>query len=110
MSLAVASAVWAAVATIGALGAAFVRWRSDSDETTALLWKEEAEAWKAKAERLESALASLEKRVDLLEQENHVLRAMHDSRDEMAALRTAVIEGFADLRALVESNWGEISK
>jgi metal-dependent amidase/aminoacylase/carboxypeptidase family protein len=64
-----------------------VRWRTSSDETTAKLWKEEAEAWKAKAERLEVMYSSLDKRVEHLEQENKMLRQLHDNRRDIAEVK-----------------------
>lgn len=96
--------IWAGLATIGAVAAAIIRWRSSSDETTAALWKEEAAAWKAKAERLDSSLAALEKRVEHLESENKMLRALHDNREEMISLRIAITEGFSDLKTTIRSN------
>lgn len=98
----IAAFVWAGLATIGALGAAFIRWRSSSDETTAVLWREEAAAWKAKAERLEQSLLDLTRRVDHLEAENKALRTLHDSRSDVAALRESLTSGLADIRARLE--------
>lgn len=99
--LAIAGVIWGGLATIGALAAAVVRIRSDSDETTAALWKEEAEAWKARALRLDEAFTALEKRVDHLESENKMLRALHDNREEMNALRDAITQGFSTLTNLL---------
>lgn len=95
----VAAFVWAAVATLGALSAAFVRWRSGADETTKDLWREEAEAWKAKAERLEILLGDLTRRVENLEAENQTLKALHDSRAEVLSLREAIMPVLADISA-----------
>lgn len=36
---------------VGLIAAAFAKWRSTTDETTAALWKGEAEAQKARADR-----------------------------------------------------------
>jgi FtsZ-binding cell division protein ZapB len=103
--LTIAAWVWGAIATLGAFGAVWAKFRTSSDETTAKLWKEEAEAWKAKANRLEEMYSSLEKRVDHLENENRMLRELHDNKSEIAALRADVAQGFADLRvALTEGN------
>ncbi|GAB3847294.1 hypothetical protein GCM10029963_28500 [Micromonospora andamanensis] len=99
--LEIAGFVWAGMATLAALAAAVVRWRSTSDETTAALWKEEAAAWKAKAERLDAAFTALEKRVEHLESENKMLRALHDNREEMNALRDAITQGFSTLTNLL---------
>lgn len=90
----IAAFIWAGLATIGALAAAFTRWRSGSDETTAVLWQAEAVAWKAKAERLEVDLSNLTRRVDAIEAENNALRTLHDSREEMAATRAMMAVGF----------------
>lgn len=98
----IAASIWAAIATIGAVAAAVIRWRSSADETTAELWKGEAEAYKAKAERLEAAFYALERRVEHLESENRALRALHDSREEMLALRIAITEGFSDLKTILK--------
>ncbi|WP_144121121.1 hypothetical protein [Catellatospora sichuanensis] len=97
----IAALIWGSVATIGAVSAAFVKWRATSDETTSALWRDEAAAWKAKAERLEAALNTLEKRVDALESENKILRSMHDTREELAAMRTAMADGFSSLREIM---------
>lgn len=97
--------VWSALATIGAGGMAYVRWRSDSTETTAAVWREEAQAWKAKADRLEKSLADLTRRVDKLEAENNVLRSVADPRAEISALRDAVVSGFAEMRVTIGGDW-----
>lgn len=90
--------VVAAVLTVGAaVGVLWARMRSSADETTAGLWRGEAEAQKARADRLEAALAALERRVDHLEAENKTLRALHDGRDEMRALRDEMRRGFATI-------------
>ncbi|WP_200209106.1 hypothetical protein [Micromonospora coerulea] len=99
--LAIAGVIWGSIATVGAIAAAFIRWRSTSDETTAALWKEEAEAWKARAIRLDESFSALEKRVDHLESENKMLRALHDNREEMNALRDAITSGFSTLSNLL---------
>lgn len=90
--------IWAGTATVAAAAAALVRVRSGVDETTAQLWREEAEAWKAKAERLEEALNDLTRRVANLESENQTLRALHDSRAEVLSLRDAVLPVLAEIR------------
>lgn len=95
----VAAFVWAALATVGAFGAAFVRWRSSVDETTTAVWREEAEAYKAKAERLEVLIRDLARRVSHLEAENTTLRALHDSRAEVLSLREAVMPALAEIAA-----------
>ncbi|MDG4826015.1 hypothetical protein O7635_29550 [Asanoa sp. WMMD1127] len=106
-ALAIAGTVIASLAGflgLVALGGVFwARFRTAADETTAALWKEEAQAWKSKAERLEAAFASLEKRVGHLEAENVMLRQLHDSRQEMADLRAAITDGFAGLATLIRS-------
>lgn len=99
--LEIAGLIWGGTATIGAIAAAAVRWRSSSDETTAALWRDEAAAWRAKAERLDAAVAGLERRVEHLEQENKILRTLHDSREEMTALRDAITQGFSTLTNLL---------
>ncbi|MER7445043.1 hypothetical protein [Micromonospora avicenniae] len=83
------------------IGLVWARVRSSADETTAALWKEEAAAWKAKAERLEQAFTALEKRVEHLESENKMLRALHDNREEMNALRDAITQGFSTVTNLL---------
>lgn len=87
-----------AVLTVGAAaGILWARMRSSADETTAGLWRGEAEAQKARADRLEAALAALERRVDHLEAENKTLRALHSGRDEIQALRDEMRQGFAQI-------------
>lgn len=93
--------IWAALATLGALAAAWARIRAGNGETTVSVWRDEASAWRAKAERLEQAIAELTQRVDRLEAENRVLRTIADPRADMAALRSTLEHGFADLRALL---------
>lgn len=93
----------AAILTIAAIaGMIWARVRSSADETTAALWKGEAEAQKARADRLEAVLADLARRVELLEDENRTLRALHDSREEMAQLRHAMTDGFMTLANLLK--------
>lgn len=101
MTLTIAYFIWGSLATIGMLASAFVRWRSSSDETTGALWKGEAEAQKARADRLEDALNSLEKRVERIEQENETLRALHNYRDELSALRTGIDSVLASIACRV---------
>lgn len=98
-----AAFIWAGIATIGAVAAAFTRWRSASTETVSVLWREEAEAQKARADRLETTVNELSRRMDALEAENKSLRTLHDTRDEMAALRSAVTAGLADLHNLLNA-------
>lgn len=105
--LTIAAWVWGAVATLGAFGAVWAKFRTSSDETTAKLWKEEAEAWKAKANRLEEMYSSLEKRVDHLENENRMLRELHDNKREITELRSEIAEGFADLKSAI-NNGGSV--
>lgn len=96
-----------AVLTIGAaVGILWARMRSSADETTAVLWRGEAEAQKARADRLEAALAALERRVDHLESENKTLRALHDGRDEMRLLRDEMRRGFAVIAEALAVNDG----
>jgi len=95
--------IWGSILTIGALAAAWVRWRGGKTEETAKVWREEAAAWRAKAERMERELADLRRRVERLEAENQVLRELHDSRAEIAALRETVNQSMAELRTLIAS-------
>lgn len=99
--LAILGVIFGAITILGLLATAYVRWRSSSVETTATLWKEEAEAWKAKANRLEEMYSSLEKRVDHLEAENRMLRELHDSKREIGELRLAMTEGFAEIKIAI---------
>ncbi|MEU8086339.1 hypothetical protein AB0B57_22355 [Micromonospora sp. NPDC049101] len=98
---AIAGLVVAVLAVAAVIGVLWARIRTSSDETTAALWKGEAEAWKSKAERLDRALLALEKRVDHLESENKMLRALHDNREEMNALRDAITQGFSTVSNLL---------
>lgn len=93
--------IWASLATLGVLAAAYVRWRAGGHTEAVTLWRDEAAAWRAKAERQDAAIAELTRRVDHLETENRVLRTLHDSRAEMVALRDTVERKLTELTAML---------
>lgn len=97
----VATAVLSLLGLAAVIGAIWARLRSSSDETTAELWRQEAEARKAQTERLIAEIASLRVRVEHLESENKMLRTLHDNREEMTALKEAITAGFASLSTLL---------
>ncbi|WP_043466527.1 hypothetical protein [Kitasatospora sp. MBT66] len=58
------------------LGIAFIRFRSETDNESARLWRENAEAEKARGDRLEGTIRDLTARVERLETENGLLRSL----------------------------------
>lgn len=90
------------LALIGFIALVVAKWRTTSDETITKLLRDERDAYRDKSERLEKALSALEVRVSSLENENRTLRALHDSREEMAALRHAMTDGFTTLATLLK--------
>ena len=104
----VLSIVAGALALIGFVALAWAKFRTTSDETITKLLREERDAYRDKSERLEKALTALEQRVTSLENENRTLRALHDSREEMASLRRVMTDGFATLATLLKDARGEV--
>jgi hypothetical protein len=99
--LAIAGWAFGAIAALGALGAAYVRVRSDADNATAEIWKGEAEAQKARADRLETQLAELTSRVLRLESEREMLISMATGTAAIADLRALVVLQHDELKALL---------
>ncbi|MGW0920394.1 hypothetical protein ACWD3J_15415 [Streptomyces sp. NPDC002755] len=99
--LAIAGWAFGAIAALGALGAAYVRVRSDADNATAEIWKGEAEAQKARADRLETQLAELTSRVLRLESEREMLISMATGTAAIADLRALVVQQHDELKALL---------
>jgi cell shape-determining protein MreC len=97
--LGIAGWVFGALAAIGALASAYVKVRSSVDDTTANIWKGEAEAQKARAERLEMALSELSERVGRLEAENRRLAELVTGAAAIAELRALVIAQHEDIRS-----------
>jgi hypothetical protein len=96
---------WAfgALATVGALAAAYVRVRSSVDNQTAEIWKGEAEAQKARADRLEVALAELSERVARLEAENRHLSELVTGQAAIADLKALVLAQHQELTSLIRT-------
>ncbi|MCP9207801.1 hypothetical protein [Streptomyces sp. NEAU-Y11] len=96
---------WAfgALATVGALAAAYVRVRSSVDNQTAEIWKGEAEAQKARADRLEAQLDELCGRVARLEAENRHLSELVTGQAAIAELRSLVVAQHQELTSLFRS-------
>ncbi|MEV6730556.1 hypothetical protein [Streptomyces sp. NPDC051364] len=96
---------WAlgALATLGALGAAYVRVRSDADNATAEIWKGEAEAQKARADRLEAQLDELSGRVARLEAENRHLSELVTGQAAIAELKAVVTAQHHELISLIRT-------
>ncbi|XVU22540.1 hypothetical protein ACQPZJ_35465 [Actinoplanes sp. CA-054009] len=101
---AVVALVAGVLGLVALVGILWARFRTSADETTALLWKGNAEAEKARADRLEAELAAqrlqmadLIRRVETLEQENRVLRSINDYRDEINALRADISAALSQL-------------
>jgi TolA-binding protein len=94
---------WAfgALATVGALAAAYVRVRSSVDNQTAEIWKGEAEAQKARADRLEAQLDELSGRVARLEAENRHLSELVTGQAAIAELRSLVMTQHQELTSLL---------
>jgi TolA-binding protein len=95
--------VFGALATLGAVGAAYVRFRSDTDNATAEIWKGEAEAQKARADRLEEQLKELTGRVSRLEAENRHLSELVTGQAAIAELKSLVVTQHQDLISLLRS-------
>jgi TolA-binding protein len=96
---------WAfgALATVGALAAAYVRVRSSVDNQTAEIWKGEAEAQKARADRLEAQLDELSGRVARLEAENRHLSELVTGQAAIAELRSIVMTQHQELTSLIRT-------
>jgi TolA-binding protein len=96
---------WAfgALATLGALAAAYVRVRSSVDNQTAEIWKGEAEAQKARADRLEAQLDELSGRVARLEAENRHLSELVTGQAAIAELRSIVMTQHQELTSLIRT-------
>ncbi|MEU9975084.1 hypothetical protein [Streptomyces sp. NPDC051014] len=100
------AAGWAfgALATLGALAAAYVRVRSSVDNQTAEIWKGEAEAQKARADRLEAQLAELTGRVQRLESEREMLISMATGQAAIAELKTLVLAHHEEITSLLRTD------
>ncbi|MFD6970133.1 hypothetical protein [Streptomyces sp. NPDC059949] len=98
--LGIAGWVFGALATFGAVGAAYVRVRSDTDNATAEIWKGEAEAQKARADRLEEQLKELTGRVSRLEAENRHLSELVTGQAAIAELKAVVTAQHQELISL----------
>jgi Tfp pilus assembly protein PilN len=90
------------LALVGLIAVVVARWRTTSDETITKLLRDERDLYRDKADRLDKQIAALEMRVQALEQENRTLRALHDSRAEMAKIRHAMTEGFTTLSTIMK--------
>lgn len=97
----IAAWFFGACAFLGALGAAFVRFRSSVDNATAEIWKGEAEAQKARADRLEAELGLLSARVSRLESERELLLNMATGTAAIAELRAVVDQNHDELKSLL---------
>ncbi|MFI6609272.1 hypothetical protein [Streptomyces sp. NPDC050507] len=89
-------------ATAG-LGAAVARLRSEADNESARLWRENAEAERARGDRLEQALSELQGRVTRLEAENAVLRSLATGAGAVEELRALVARQHAEVLTAVAS-------
>ena len=96
---------WAfgALATVGALAAAYVRVRSSVDNQTAEIWKGEAEAQKARADRLEAQLEELSGRVARLEAENRHLSELVTGQAAIAELRSLMVSQHQEITSLIRT-------
>ena len=92
-----------ALATLGALAAAYVRVRSSVDNQTAEIWKGEAEAQKARADRLEAQLDELSGRVERLEAEKRHLSELVTGQAAIAELRSLILAQHQELTSLIRS-------
>ncbi|MFF7233944.1 hypothetical protein [Streptomyces sioyaensis] len=93
--------VFGALAGIGAIAAAVVKVKSTVDNTTAEIWKGEAEAQKARADRLEAELGELSARVTRLEGERELLLSMATGQAAINDLRNAVAEQHEEIKQLL---------
>jgi ABC-type transporter Mla subunit MlaD len=101
--LGIAGWVFGALASLGALGAAYVRVRSGVDNATAEIWKGEAEAQKARADRLEAQLDELSGRVARLEAENRHLSELVTGQAAIADLKAIVTAQHLELTSLIRT-------
>lgn len=101
--LAIAGWAFGAIAALGAIGAAYVRVRSDADNATAEIWKGEAEAQKARADRLEAQLEQLSGRVARLEAENRHLSELVTGQAAIADLKAIVTAQHIELTSLIRT-------
>ncbi|MFF4818074.1 hypothetical protein ACFY2K_26215 [Kitasatospora sp. NPDC001309] len=90
------------------LGAAFIRFRSEADNESARLWRDNAEAEKARAERLEGVISDLTARVERLENENALLRGLVTGERAMRALSTLVTDQHAEVLAALRALRGPV--
>ncbi|MEV5080335.1 hypothetical protein AB0K74_16395 [Streptomyces sp. NPDC056159] len=95
--------VFGGLATLGALGAAYVRVRSSVDNATAEIWKGEAEAQKARADRLETQLDELTSRVARLEAENRHLSELVTGTAAITELKSIVVAQHQELTDLLRT-------
>lgn len=89
------------LATLGAVTAAFVKVKSTVDNTTAEIWKGEAEAQKARADRLEVELTELSARVTRLEGERELLLSMATGQAAINELRSLAVQHHEELKSLL---------
>ncbi|MFI8237609.1 hypothetical protein ACIF83_10210 [Streptomyces sp. NPDC085866] len=100
----IAGWLFGGLASLAALGAAYVRVRSSVDDQTAQIWKGEAEAQKARADRLEAALSELADRVARLEAENRHLSELVTGTAAIAELKTLVISHHEEITSLLRTD------
>jgi cell division septum initiation protein DivIVA len=94
------------VALLAASGIAIARFRTDTDNESARLWKENAEAEKNRADRLEATVRDLTSRVERLEVENDVLRSLVTGERAISDLSSVVIAQHQEVMAALRGRGG----